>query len=233
MNGESKNWIDQVSELGASAKHLFLFLQSHLGSIGACLIVLTILAGFLWWKWDELKKRPGVGWLVSNFRPPARFAMIRPLKADPQVWDVSPNEPNTVVKKDPFGFATNPVFDIVVANNAGKALLLRRVGIRLLNRRPETGAIGGLAERLDVQAELKVTCPERWKTQFDDFGELDSTVWAELERPYHLEDNDARFTCTLELGNFCDVHSASTSEIRFLADTDLGVSESTSFWLRQ
>jgi hypothetical protein len=43
----------------------------------------------------------------------------------------------------------------------------------------------------------------------------------------------APFRATLELANRCDHGNAATTEIRFVADTDRGINESTSFWLRQ
>jgi hypothetical protein len=129
-----------------------------------------------------------------------------------------------------FEVAADPVFDLMVENTSGRSLLFLKTGIRILQRKPETGGVmGGPAQFIKVQAQYSVHCHEDWKR----FNLNDNEVWASFQYPVWMKKDDDPFMFTLCLENFCDTDSASSSEIRFCLQTTSGTVESESIWLEQ
>jgi hypothetical protein len=128
-------------------------------------------------------------------------------------------------------FAGDPVFDIMVENNSGSTLVISRVGIHILERKPRTaGSTQGYPQTVEVQSKLTVHCPQKWK---ETFGMINDTSWAEEFEPIEMKKDDSPFRFTLKLENFSDADSASSSEVRFCLTTRNGKVESRSMWLLQ
>ena len=128
-----------------------------------------------------------------------------------------------------FEVAADPVFDLVVENTSGGSLLLLKIGIRILQRKPGIGGVMGYPQPIKVQAEYSVHCYEEWKR----FNLNDDEVWNSFEDPICMKMDDSPFRFTLCLENFCDTDNASSSEIRFFLQTSSGTVESESIWLEQ
>jgi hypothetical protein len=127
-------------------------------------------------------------------------------------------------------FAADPVFDVMVENKSSSTLVFYRVGIRILQREAMTGSTMGCAQPVGVQSEFSVHCPGRWKQSW---GVIDDRTWAEFAAPIEMKKGDSPFRFTLMLENFCDIDSASSSEVRFYLETGNGRAEAWSIWLSQ
>jgi pimeloyl-ACP methyl ester carboxylesterase len=128
-----------------------------------------------------------------------------------------------------FEVAADPVFDLMVENTSGGSLVLLKTGIRILERKPGTGGVLGVAQPIKVQAEYSVHCHEDWKR----FNLNENESWARFEVPLEMKKDNSPFRFRLCLENFCDTESASSSEIRFCLQTSSGTVESESIWLEQ
>jgi hypothetical protein len=128
-----------------------------------------------------------------------------------------------------FERAADPVFDLMVANNSHETAVLLKVGIRMLRRTPGSGGIHGYPETVDIQASLRVDCPDDWKR----FNLAKDRTWTYLPQPIEMKNDDSPFRFTLQLENFCDVDNASTSELRFYLETAKGTIESETITLVQ
>ena len=58
----------EVLEWVSSWKEQFNQLRTQFGVRVAVLLILLVAALAVWWYWDELAKRPGIGWLLARFR---------------------------------------------------------------------------------------------------------------------------------------------------------------------
>ena len=123
----------------------------------------------------------------------------------------------------------DPVFDIQVKNVSGNTLVAYRVGIRILQRKPEIASTMGLSRIMKVQAKFVVHFPQEWKRIE---GSIDKSASNEID-PVVMKNEDDPFRFTLKLENFCDPENASSCELRFYLVTDKGTAESGSIWLSQ
>jgi hypothetical protein len=155
-----------------------------------------------------------------------QFTMIR----------LSPNQPSWKEIRDGEQFhrnyelAADPVFEITVQNKSSDPVMVYRVGIRILQRKPGIGGIMGESQLVKVQSEFRVHCPQEWKRAE---GVIDDRSWTEFVSPIQMKKGDDPFLFTLMLENFCDIDSASSCEVRFYLLTDNGTAESRSIWLSQ
>ena len=125
--------------------------------------------------------------------------------------------------------AADPVFDVMVLNNSPEAMVFQRAGIRILQRRPEAGGTMGYPEPVPILCNLRVPCYQEWKR----FDLTNDRSWTPFPDPIRMKKDDSPFRFTLLLENFCDVDSASSSELRFCLGTNSAIFESESIWLSQ
>jgi hypothetical protein len=128
-----------------------------------------------------------------------------------------------------FEVAADPTFDIMAFNESGGTVVVLKVGIRILQRIPQRGAITGVPKELKTLSSLRVYCHQEWKH----FDLSNDQSWTRLPNPIVIKKNDLPYRFSLLLENFCDVKSASTSEIRFCLEADSAKVESESVWLEQ
>lgn len=128
-----------------------------------------------------------------------------------------------------FELAADPLFDVMVLNNSGGTVWLLRAGIRILQRTPGVGGTLGYPEPVKIQSNLRVHCPDDWKR----FKVPQDRIWTALPDPMEMKKDDSPFRFTLLLENFCDIDSASSSEVRFCLETDRAKVESESIRLLQ
>ncbi len=159
----------------------------------------------------------------------AKFIMIRVPLRDQQDGRDLWNEMQSGCFQRNFEMASDPLFDLMIRNNGPETLLLLKAGIRVVKRTPGVGGTMGYSEPVKVQARLKVTCPDNWKR----FDLTMDRVWVDLPDPIEMKKDDSPFRFTLLLENFCDIESASSSEVRFCLKTDKGIVESESVSLIQ
>jgi TIR domain len=157
---------------------------------------------------------------------PPQFTMIR-LSPNQPSWDESRNGKEFHRK---YELAADPVFEITVQNKSSDPIMVYRVGIRILQRKPGIGCIGGESQPVKVQSEFRVHCPQEWKRTE---GVIDARSWSEFVAPIQMRKGDDPFLFTLMLENFCDIDNASSCEVRFYLVTDNGTAESRSIWLSQ
>jgi hypothetical protein len=85
---DKTGWVEQVHGLAKNSHDFLLALQAHLGWVGTALALVAALAAFVWWKWDDLKKRPGVEalatWVLRFVR--SWFTEFIPLKEAAMVF---------------------------------------------------------------------------------------------------------------------------------------------------
>jgi len=140
----------------------------------------------------------------------------------------------TEIRNDEFRrnyeLGADPVFEITVANQGSKTILVYRVGIRVLQRIAGTGGCMGYPQPVPVQAEFRVRCPQEWKQTW---GIIDKTEWTDFVAPIEMKKGDSAYNFTLVLENFCDPDSSSSCEVRFYLVTGNGTAESRSIWLSQ
>jgi hypothetical protein len=162
-------------------------------------------------------------------KPPIRFTMIRLFPGneslDGRPWD----EVDPGVFRRNFELAADPMFDIMVANNTGVTLVLLRVGIRILQRTRATGGTMGFPKPVKTQSKLSIHCHEDWKH----FDLSNDQSWIRFPDPIVMKKNDLPFRFTLLLENFCDIDSASSSEVQFCLEMDNTTAESESIRLLQ
>ena len=132
-----------------------------------------------------------------------------------------------------FEVVEDPVFDITIDNKSSNRILVYRVGVRILRRKPGIGGTMGAPSYQIVgkHYDVKVHCPQEWKGMW---GEINDKRWTDFTDPIEINKSGSRYRFTLTLENVCDVDSASSSEVRFYVVTGNGiVAESKSIWLLQ
>jgi hypothetical protein len=133
-------------------------------------------------------------------------------------------------------FAEDPVFELTVENNSSNTLVFYRAGIRLLQRIPRTvSTMGAWTHRtLEVRAALTVRCPDEWKRTRGVPDNTHNRCENDFYPAVEINKGSSHYTFTLELQNFSDTNSASSSEIRFyLVTGNNKPAESRSIWLIQ
>jgi TIR domain len=157
------------------------------------------------------------------------FTMIRLFSGNQRQGSESWKEVDDGKFERQYEFAADPVFDVMVKNKS--RITLTRVGIRILQRMPGKGGIFGYGQSVEVQSEFRVLCPQEWKQTW---GPIDDKIrWTDFAAPIEMKEGDSPFRFTLMLKDFCDIDSASCSEVKFYLLTDEGTAESRSNWLSQ
>jgi hypothetical protein len=61
-----KNPFDKLSDWLTGWKASFEQLRQRFGTLVAITLVFLVALSLVWWNWEELKKRPGVEWIVAH-----------------------------------------------------------------------------------------------------------------------------------------------------------------------
>lgn len=63
-----KGPLDKLIDWLNGWKASFRQMRKQFGWPAAALITLSSAVGFVWWKWDEIAKRPGIEWALERFQ---------------------------------------------------------------------------------------------------------------------------------------------------------------------
>jgi hypothetical protein len=61
-----KNPLDKLSDSLTGWKASFELLRHRFGTLVTISLVCLLVLSVVWWNWEELKKRPGVEWIVAH-----------------------------------------------------------------------------------------------------------------------------------------------------------------------
>src|SRR5438067_12187029 len=65
MAEPEKNPLEKVIDWFSGWKASFDQLQGHIGGLAAVLLFLLVVGALIWWKWEDIIKRPGVKWFID------------------------------------------------------------------------------------------------------------------------------------------------------------------------
>jgi hypothetical protein len=98
MSGRATNALDKLMDWLSSWRDTFVRLRQSIGVPLTLALLFATFCGLVWWKWDEIAKKPGVdtvvNWAFSPLNSPNRLSGFTV-----EFQKFAPNEPNENTRK--------------------------------------------------------------------------------------------------------------------------------------